>query len=132
MSTVGVQFSLLGDTNASQVFENLARVTRTRDELVAEYFRLTRDVLPERARAGRWVVRYDHCFQRIILDHLFGAPWRERLAAGAPAYKQLTDEQLARACDLARRIEREGDALLRELNRASLAWRGKLVADACS
>lgn len=129
--SVGVQFSLLRDTNVPQVSATIAGVNGTRDELLAEYFRLTRDVLPARARAGRWVVRYDHCFQRIILDHLFGASWRERLAAGAPAYKQLTDEQLVRACELARRIDAEGDTLLRELNRASLAWRGKLVENGC-
>lgn len=102
-----------------------------RDELIAEYFRLTREVLPARARGERWVVRHDHCFQRIVLDHLFGAPWREHLVARTPAYRQLGDEQLARACDLARRIDAEGDGLLREMNRASLAWRGKIEDESC-
>lgn len=97
----------------------------TRDELTAEYFRLTRDVLPARGRVGKWVAEYDHCFQRILLDYVCGGPWRMMLTGRNPAHRQLSDEQLAAAVTLARRIEAEGDDLLRDLNRQSLRWRGK-------
>ncbi len=97
-----------------------------RDDLLAEYFRLTRVVLPGRAQREHWVVRYDHCFQRIILDHLFGDAWRNHLSSKQPAYRQLDEAQLSVAVNLAQRIEREGDALLRKLNEQSLVWRGKV------
>lgn len=102
------------------------------DALLAEYFRLTREVLPFRAGREGWVVRFDHCFQRIVLDHLFAAPWRDHLSAKTPAYRQLSAEQLQRAVALARRIEAEGDPLLRALNADSLKWRGKKQPEASS
>lgn len=98
----------------------------TRADLLQTYFHLTREVLPLRARRERWVVRADHCFQRIILDNVVGEAWRNRLTAPGPAYRQLDDDQLQRAVELASRIEREGDTLLRQLNVNSLRWRDKL------
>lgn len=96
-----------------------------REALLAEYFRLTRETLPARATGEGWVVRNDHCFQRILLDHACAGPWRERLPGRGPAYARLSDAELAATVKLARRIDREGDALLRELNSQSLRWRGK-------
>lgn len=102
----------------------------TRADLLLTYFHLTRDVLPARALGEGWVVTADHCFQRIILDNVVGDAWRNVLTAKAPAYRQLSDEQLARAVELARQIEREGDPLLRTLNQNSLVWRGKAYKQA--
>lgn len=104
----------------------LAEPPLNRADLLPAYFRLTRNVLPARAVRDRWVVSADHCFQRIILDNVVGDAWRNVLTAKAPAYRQLSDEQLARAVKLARQIEREGDPLLRTLNQNSLDWRGKI------
>ncbi len=99
-----------------------------RDDLLTRYFHLTREVLPARAQRAGWVVTADHCFQRIVLDNVVGDAWRNRLTGKGPAYRQLSDEQLERVIHLAVRIEREGDPLLRELNRNSLQWRGKIPA----
>ncbi|GAB3221936.1 hypothetical protein [Spirosoma arcticum] len=97
-----------------------------RTDVLQTYFHLTREVLPARARREGWVVTADHCFQRIILDNVVGDAWRNQLTSKGPAYRQLSDEQLERAIHLATQIEREGDSFLRELNRNSLHWRGKV------
>jgi hypothetical protein len=93
-----------------------------------EYRRLVDVDLPARARTGTWVVTADHCFGRILLDHAVGGCWYDvldRSRSAGPARQQLDDEQLATAVALGRRVEAEGDALLRELNARSLRWRGK-------
>lgn len=104
----------------------------TRTDLLQAYFNLTRAVLPARALREGWVVQADHCFQRIILDNVVNDAWRNQLTRPGPAYRQLSDEQLQRAVDLASQIEREGDGLLRQLNRNSLNWRGKLRTEESS
>ena len=96
------------------------------DDLLTRYFHLTREVLPAQARREEKVLTADHCFQRIILDNVVGDAWRNRLTGKGPAYRQLSAEQLERAVHLAVQIEREGDPFLRELNRNSLRWRGKI------
>jgi len=98
----------------------------SRDDLLARYRALVLGELPRRARAGRWGVTADHCFGRIVLDHAVGGCWYDVLdRRRSPAFTQLNDEQLAAAVALAERIAAEGDPLLRELDTASLAWRGK-------
>ena len=93
------------------------------DALRARWLQLIRHDLPEAARPD-WPIRLDHCFARVILDHVCGRPWREVLPA--PAYKHLSEQQLQQAIDLAEAV-RSGDADLPALNRASLAARGKLT-----
>ncbi len=96
--------------------------------MLVEYRRLVDVALPERARTARWVVRADHCFGRILLDHATGGCWYDVLSrsrAAGPAYRQLTDEQLGEAVAMAHSIEQQGDPLLRSLNDQSLRWRGK-------
>ncbi len=60
-----------------------------KDTLIATYMHLTKEVLPSMARSDRtnWPVSEDHCFQRIILDHVCGGVWYEHL--DRPAYKTL-------------------------------------------
>ena len=67
----------------------------------------------------------DHCFQRIVLDHVCGGVWHEHL--NRPAYKHLTGDQAQLAVKLCQKIV-EGLADLKQLNQQSLAWRGKLRA----
>jgi hypothetical protein len=101
-----------------------------RAALLTEYRRLVDDVLPERARREGWVVRADHCFGRILLDHAVGGCWYDvldRRRSAGPAHRQLDDARLARAVDLGHAVERAGDPLLRRLNEQSLRWRGKPV-----
>jgi hypothetical protein len=97
-----------------------------RDRLLARYRELVLGELPRRAREERWVVTADHCFGRIVLDTVVGGRWYDVLdRRRSPAFAQLDDGQLAAAVALAERVLAEGDALLRELDARSLAWRGK-------
>ena len=71
------------------------------------------------------MVRDDHCFQRIVLDHAVGAAWRTVLTGREPAWRQASDRVLAAAVRVAEAIDADGAALLRTLNAQSLAWRDK-------
>ena len=95
-----------------------------KDTLIATYMHLTKEVLPALARQGRrnWPVSEDHCFQRIILDHICGGVWYEYL--DRPAYKSLTKDQAQRAVKLCEDIA-NGHKDLQKLNQQSLIWRGK-------
>ena len=97
-----------------------------RADLEARYRELVLGELPRLAVEGRWVVRADHCFGRIVLDHTVGGCWYDVLdrRRGA-AFRQLGDDQLQSAVALAEQILAEGDPLLRRLNEQSLRWRGK-------
>ena len=89
------------------------------------YLHLVKQALPARAREDRWVLRLDHCFGRVLLDHAVGGCWYDALDRRRPAYRQLTDDQLAGAVALGERLLAEGDPLLRALDAQSLRWRGK-------
>ena len=99
-----------------------------KDTLIATYMHLTKKVLPALARGDRknWPVSADHCFQRIVLDHLCGGVWYEYL--DRPAYKHLTNDQAQRAVKLCEDIA-AGHADLHKLNQQSLIWRDKHRAD---
>ena len=72
----------------------------------------------------RWPVHIDHCFARIILDTVVGqdAPWTTKLKA--PAWKNMSVEQLRTAIDVGQNIAR-GKISLAELDDRSLVLRGK-------
>ncbi len=95
-----------------------------RDDLIEDWFVLTRETMPALAAERGRPVRLDHCFQRILLDNAVGARWRDRIAA--PAYRHATDAQLQRALELGRAVV-AGAQDLATLNRRSLEWRGKRV-----
>jgi proline racemase len=98
----------------------------SRAELLARYRELVLGELPRRARAEQWVVREDHCFGRIVLDHAVGGRWYDVLdRRRSPAFAQLDDDRLAAAVALAERMLAEGNPLVRELDAQSLLWRGK-------
>lgn len=94
-----------------------------RPGLEADWLHLTRIVLPSLAAERDWPVRYDHCFQRILLDAACDGRWLDYVS-GRPAYKAIDDARLATAVALARSVE-AGVADLHALNRQSLDWRGK-------
>ena len=89
------------------------------------YLQLVKEALPSRAREQEWVLRLDHCFGRVLLDHAVGGCWYDALDRRRPAYRQLSDGQLEGAVALGQRLLDEGDPLLRRLDAQSLAWRGK-------
>lgn len=87
-----------------------------------------RYALPEAAqRRPDWPIRLDHCFGRVVLDAVYGRPWRE--AVRAPAWRNMAEAELRAAIALAEAI-RDGRADLHDLNRRSLALRGRFRADA--
>ncbi len=94
-----------------------------RDELEARWLQLTRERLPGLAGERDWPVRFDHCFQRILLDHAVGGRWYDHVA-GRPAYRHLDDAQLAGAVALGEAVA-AGERDLNALNARSLRWRGK-------
>lgn len=89
----------------------------------AEWLELTRRTLPGLAALRGWPIRYDHCFQRILLDAACGGRWLDHVE-GRPAYKKIDDQRLAAAIGLGQAVV-NGSADLHALNRQSLAWRGK-------
>ena len=99
------------------------KTDKSRDP-IDDYMHLTKAVLPSIARSGErdWPVREDHCFQRIVLDHVCGGVWYEHL--GRPAYKHLTSDQAQRAVELCQDIVK-GRVDLQQMNQQSLIWRGK-------
>ena len=73
--------------------------------------------------------RFDHCFQRVCLDHAFGRCWYDALdRKKGPAIRQIATDALERAVACARRLEADespdADAV-RALDDQSLLWRGK-------
>ncbi|MGB3167168.1 MAG: hypothetical protein WBA68_10385 [Alteraurantiacibacter sp.] len=46
-------------------------------ELEARWFALTGETMPALAAGRGWPVRFDHCFQHILLDYACDRPWRE-------------------------------------------------------
>lgn len=98
-------------------------------QLRNQYLELTNHVLPNLAISRQFPVRANHCFQRIILDNLFGRCWYEVLERKRePAYKQLTEAQLEAAIALAQAIIAQPDSYVHRLNQNSLHWRGKAIA----
>ncbi|BAM03830.1 hypothetical protein [Phycisphaera mikurensis] len=97
-----------------------------RYDLQDRYLELTRRELPAAAvAAGDWPVRFDHCFMRIVLDHVFGGCWYDHLNRRQRAYKQLDEAQLAAAVGHGEKMLSGGRAVVEAMNRESLAWRGK-------
>ena len=95
-----------------------------RDALVAKWFELTRVRMPCCARERGWPVRFDHCFQRILLDNAVGAKWTEHIAS--PAYRNAPDRVFVKAIALGEDCV-AGRQDLAVLNQRSLQWRGKIT-----
>ena len=87
-----------------------------------QYLELTGERLPAQADPT-WPVSEDHCFQRIVLDALFEDVWYDHVA-GRPAVEQLTADQLREAVAIAESMLDDPERV-RELNRASLGYRGE-------
>ncbi|MFB0611060.1 GCN5-related N-acetyltransferase [Aurantiacibacter poecillastricola] len=94
-----------------------------RETLEARWFALTREEMPRVASEREWPVHLDHCFQRILLDNACAQPWRKVIEA--PAYRHASDDLLRRAIVLGE-AALAGERDLAEMNRHSLALRGKL------
>lgn len=94
-----------------------------RYELQDRYLDLTRAVLPSLGRTRGWPITEDHCFMRIVLDHVFHDCWYNHVDKRLRAYKQLNDTQLAQAVAIAEEMRRADAATIDKMNQQSLAWR---------
>lgn len=92
-----------------------------RGEIESRWLALTRETLPAMAAERNWPVSADHCFQRILLDHVCDGVWYDHIA-GRPAYRHLSADQLVLAVETAEAVA-AGTADLHRLNQASLRWR---------
>ena len=94
-----------------------------KSSLISAYIHLTKKILPSMAQNDRrnWPVFQDHCFQRIVLDHVCGGVWYYHV--GRRAYKHLTSDQAQRAVELCQNSVR-GRVDLQQMNQQSLIWRG--------
>lgn len=99
------------------------------DHLQKQWKQLFQHTLPDAACAKDtaqpiWPVHVDHCFARIILDCVVGkdTPWMDKLKA--PAWKNLTEEQLKECVKMGEGIM-DGSEDLVELDNKSLGLRGK-------
>lgn len=91
-----------------------------RDAMVARWYELTRELLPAMAPDQGWPIRLDHCFMRVCLDAVLGAPWTK--AIDRPAIRTMSDAQLRAAINIAEEIAAE-PARLPALNADSLRGR---------
>jgi len=91
-----------------------------RDLLIARWMTLVGDILPAMAKRCHWPISQDHCFMRVCLDTLFGAPWHA--VVRRPAVRNLSDAQLGAAISIAEDLVRAPETLA-ALNRQSILWR---------
>ncbi|GAB1728783.1 hypothetical protein NU195Hw_g6522t1 [Hortaea werneckii] len=99
------------------------------EQLREKWNELYKQRLPALAKARdtvqpTWPVFLDHCFARIVLDNAIGKdrPWTEIIKS--PAVKNMSEDQLRTAIDLAERLA-SGEADLVALDERSLKVRGK-------
>ena len=92
-----------------------------RQSLEARWLALTREAMPAAAQERRWPVRFDHCFQRILLDAACGGVWYDTIEK-RPAYAHAPEAVLREAVRLGEGAL-VGEVDLGALNRQSLAWR---------
>ena len=94
------------------------------DDLIISYMKFAKKVMPNMAtdKQLNCLVKYDHFFQRIVLDTICNGCWYDHLKR--PAYKHLGKNKALKAVKLCEDII-SGNANLHALNRQSLIWRGK-------
>ncbi len=91
-----------------------------RMQLLDEYFRYTRQVLPEVAQERRWPATEEAHFQRIVLDNVCGEVWYHKLKE--PAVMHLSKSQLRKAVRYCEDMVVHENGF-EDLNERSLAWR---------
>ncbi len=92
-----------------------------REALEARWLALTREEMPGLAAGRGWPVRFDHCFQRILLDAACGTVWYDRIP-DRPAYRHAPADILAEAVRLGEGAV-AGEVDLAALNDESIARR---------
>ena len=77
--------------------------------------------MPALAAERGWPVRFDHCFQRILLDNATGGVWYDAIQR-RPAYRAAGDDVLRLAVTLGQKAL-AGEYDLAAANVHSLNWR---------
>jgi hypothetical protein len=95
-----------------------------REALKDELRELANDTFPAVARREGYPIVFNHCFLRVVYDHLFQQQWQKVLGTKKPAIHQLDETQLRRAIALGREMIADRRAC-EIMNRRSLEWRGK-------
>lgn len=90
-------------------------------DLVSNYRTLINETLPA---TYQFPVRFNHCFNRIVLDWLFSDCWYDHLDRQTTAVSQLNETQLEHAIQRMN-LWLENHDLLIEDNFNSLRWRKK-------
>ena len=96
-----------------------------KDPKKAQLRHLANEAFPAAAKAGGYPIVFNHCFLRVVYDHVFQDKWQRQLQKGKAAIHQLSEEQLDRAIETGRQMVEDKDLAIR-LNRQSLRYRGKL------
>ena len=91
-------------------------------QLIEEYKQLLNERLPS---AYTYPVRYNHCFNRIVLDWLFKDCWYNHLEKNKPAVSQLTQLQMQSAVNRMKEWLQHQELLIED-NKRSLQYRKKL------
>ncbi|NRB63904.1 MAG: hypothetical protein HRU40_12915 [Saprospiraceae bacterium] len=90
----------------------------------SEYLQRTNVDLPIQSKKHNWPIHENHCFQRILLDHLFLAPWYTILKKNQnPAYQQLNIMQLSKLLMLTQKMQCMNKKDITALNQVSIKWR---------
>ena len=95
--------------------------------------KFTKEVMPSMAidKQLNQPVKYDHFFQRIVLDNICNGCWYNHLKR--PAYKHLSKNQALKAVKLCEEII-SGNADLHALNSQSLIWcekKSQIIINKC-
>ena len=91
------------------------------EETIATYKHLLNEVLPATYKQP---VRFNHCFNRIVLDWLFQDCWYHHLSRSKTAMNQLSATQLQQAIGRMQLWLKNQQILVND-NEASLRYRGK-------
>ncbi|OAV45597.1 hypothetical protein [Lewinella sp. 4G2] len=86
---------------------------------------LANEEFPAAARAGKYPIRFNHCFLRVVYDNVFQDKWQHQLAKGKPAIHQLSAAQLDEAIVTGEAMVDDRELTVK-LNEQSLRYRGKL------
>ncbi len=97
-----------------------------REALRTAYLDWVTRQLPTQAVRDHWPIHADHCFMRMVLDHVFEDCWYLHLDRRYRAYRQLDHDQLRRAVSFCEEMSAGGRAVVARMNQQSLAWRDKV------
>ena len=108
----------------SKLEKAMSTTTPDKEELKDRLRQLANVEFPAAAKAGKYPIIFNHCFLRVVYDHILQDKWQRVLTNGKPAIHQLTREQLIAAISVGERLVEDVEAT-RRLNLESLGYRGK-------